>query len=74
MAGRTGITPVRPGFQALTGRLRTHFSTSMMTKAAMETPTILSQGRRAMGALPKPEYRWREPNPFPGALGFVPDP
>jgi len=28
----------------------------------------------AMGVLPKPEYRWREPNPFPGALGFVPDP
>jgi len=28
----------------------------------------------AMGVLPKPEYRWREPNPFPGSLGFVPDP
>jgi len=28
----------------------------------------------AMGVLPRPEYRWREPNPFPGALGFVPDP
>jgi len=28
----------------------------------------------AMGVLRKPEYRWREPNPFPGALGFVPDP
>jgi len=28
----------------------------------------------AIGVLPKPEYRWREPNPFPGALGFVPDP
>jgi hypothetical protein len=28
----------------------------------------------AMGILPKPGYRWREPNPFPGSLGFVPDP
>jgi hypothetical protein len=28
----------------------------------------------AMGVLPKPGYQWREPNPFPGALGFVPDP
>lgn len=28
----------------------------------------------AMGVLPRPGYRWREPNPFPGALGFVPDP
>ncbi len=28
----------------------------------------------AMGVLPKPGYRWREPNPFPGSLGFVPDP
>ena len=28
----------------------------------------------AMGVLPRPEYRRREPNPFPGALGFVPDP
>jgi hypothetical protein len=28
----------------------------------------------AMGVLPKPGYQWREPDPFPGALGFVPDP
>ena len=39
---------------------------------------VLRYNRRenlvAMGVLPKPEYPWREPNPFPGALGFVPDP
>ena len=30
----------------------------------------------AMGVLPEPRYpRWpRQPDPFPGALGFVPDP
>lgn len=28
----------------------------------------------AMGVLPRPLRPWREPNPFPGALGFVPDP
>ena len=28
----------------------------------------------AMGVLPRPSPRWRDPNPFPGALGFVPDP
>ena len=27
----------------------------------------------AKGVLPGPD-RWREPDPFPGALGFVPDP
>jgi len=28
----------------------------------------------AMGVLPRPARRWHEPDPFPGALGFVPDP
>jgi hypothetical protein len=28
----------------------------------------------AMGILPGPKRPWRDPNPFPGALGFVPDP
>ena len=28
----------------------------------------------AMGVLPDPRRPWREPDPFPGALGFVPDP
>jgi hypothetical protein len=28
----------------------------------------------AMGVLPKRTYPWREPDPFPGSLGFVPDP
>lgn len=28
----------------------------------------------AMGVLPNPGYRWPEPSPFPGSLGFVPDP
>ena len=28
----------------------------------------------AMGVLPRPVRPWREPDPFPGALGFVPDP
>jgi hypothetical protein len=28
----------------------------------------------AMGVLPREELPWREPNPFPGARGFVPDP
>lgn len=28
----------------------------------------------ALGVLPRPSPRWRDPNPFPGALGFVPDP
>jgi hypothetical protein len=28
----------------------------------------------AMGVLPRPSRSWRDPNPFPGALGFVPDP
>jgi hypothetical protein len=28
----------------------------------------------AMGVLPRHPRLWREPNPFPGALGFVPDP
>jgi hypothetical protein len=28
----------------------------------------------AMGVLPRPARPWHEPDPFPGALGFVPDP
>jgi hypothetical protein len=28
----------------------------------------------ALGVLPGPARPWREPDPFPGALGFVPDP
>ncbi|MGB5102073.1 MAG: hypothetical protein WBO04_01980 [Steroidobacteraceae bacterium] len=28
----------------------------------------------AMGVLPVRVYPWREPNPFPGSFGFVPDP
>ena len=28
----------------------------------------------AMGVLPAPRRGWREPDPFPGALSFVPDP
>jgi hypothetical protein len=28
----------------------------------------------AMGVLPRPPRPWRDPNPFPGAFGFVPDP
>ena len=28
----------------------------------------------ARGVLPRPTYPWREPNPFPGTFGFVPDP
>ncbi len=28
----------------------------------------------AMGVLPAHQYPWREPNPFPGSFGFVPDP
>lgn len=28
----------------------------------------------AMGVLPAYRHPWREPNPFPGSLGFVPDP
>lgn len=28
----------------------------------------------AMGVLPRPELPWRNPNPFPGTRGFVPDP
>jgi hypothetical protein len=28
----------------------------------------------AQGVLPRHPRRWREPDPFPGALGFVPDP
>jgi hypothetical protein len=28
----------------------------------------------AMGVLPSRVYPWREPDPFPGSLGFVPDP
>lgn len=28
----------------------------------------------AMGVLPARVYPWREPNPFPGSFGFVPDP
>lgn len=28
----------------------------------------------ALGVLPRPSWRGRDPEPFPGALGFVPDP
>ena len=28
----------------------------------------------AMGVLPRRDYGWSEPDPFPGSLGFVPDP
>jgi len=28
----------------------------------------------AMGVLPRPSPAWREPDPFPGTFGFVPDP
>jgi hypothetical protein len=28
----------------------------------------------ALGVLPRPARPWREPDPFPGTLGFVPDP
>jgi hypothetical protein len=28
----------------------------------------------ARGVLPRPARPWRDPNPFPGTLGFVPDP
>jgi hypothetical protein len=28
----------------------------------------------AMGVLPAPRPVWRNPDPFPGALSFVPDP
>jgi len=28
----------------------------------------------AQGVLPRPPRPWREPDPFPAALGFVPDP
>ncbi len=31
-------------------------------------------GALLVAALLPPAQRWREPDPFPGALGFVPDP
>lgn len=33
-----------------------------------------SENLLAQGVLPRPSRPWRDPDPFPGALGFVPDP